>query len=189
MSESGDSTYMIKNAEIIIIKGKDTLTKIKTDKKGFYQWKSDVIEGGEFLICAQHEYYANVKTQFKVTTYNSLIIFNFMLTAYMIDRPNFPIYELNEMETFSNFDIELLKQQIRKHKNLCVKFSQWQNPEESKKVGIKRMKKFKKLLKKNGVSIKNFKFELNPIVMNCAEQTDCRSKIQGVVISLGEKCN
>lgn len=189
VSEFGDSTYMIDNTDIIIIKGKDTLTKIKTDKKGFYYWKGDFQEGDELLICARHKYYVSQETKLKVENINTLTILNFALMEFHYFYPEFPIYELNEIKIFSNFDVELLKHQLRKIKIYCIKFVQYQNPNESYKLGQKRIKKFKKLLVQNGFPAENLKFELNPIVMNCNEQTDCRSKIQGVVISLGEKCD
>lgn len=189
VSEFGDSTYFIANAEIFILNEKDTVAKIKSDKKGYYQWQGNFHEGDELFVCGSHKYFLKEETNFKVTHINTQLNLNFTLRERHYYNPQFPIYEMNEIEKFSNFDIEFCKHQFRKYKNICIKFSQWQNPNESKRVGIKRMKKFKKLLLKNGFSTENFSFELVPIVMNCSNETDCRSKIQGLVISTGEKCN
>lgn len=119
---------------------------------------------------------------------NSVIVqFDFVLLPRLINSFNSAIFENSGINYFKEFDVELMKYQLRKLDTYCIEFSYFSVNDEDVELVKKRISMFKEFLIDNGVNISNLKFNTELKKMKCREG-DCRSRIEGTIISLEEKC-
>lgn len=100
---------------------------------------------------------------------------------------NSAYFNLNEIKKFEILTLKFLQDLIEKYPLICIEFIQTINVNESKRIAKKRMKTFKKTLKKAGLGIKNFRFNDEILVVKEID-FEQRSRIQGVVYSINQNC-
>jgi hypothetical protein len=183
----GDESDFIENANVLIIKDLDTLYKLKTDENGEFILNANLIVGDEVTIEVSRAYFVNNALKYKVTESQSVSL-ELSLIELKINKSNYPIFELNEIETFSGFNVELFKHQTRGLNNYYVKFTHFRNVRENDKITVLRMNYFKEFLIASGVPIENMKFDLNSEILNCDPNAVCRSSIQGEIVSIEKVC-
>jgi hypothetical protein len=181
---------VVKNVEIIISKGTDTIQRIFSDEDGKFSIDFDLQVGDELLLTTRHRNYFQSESAFKVQT--DLItnfFFELKLIRILINHgPSYAIYELNETEEFSVFQADLLLDIIEGYPLICIEFYHFRNPNESNSVGRKRLKSFKEYLVKNNVPMENIIISKGSGVLDCELHDDCRGRIDGDVLSMNGKC-
>ena len=182
-----DSTDFIENAEIVILKGTDTIQVLKTTNDGAFSWSQQFNYGEKIQLIAKHRFFSSYKYQFIVSKNPSTIDLKFALIPISFDVFNHPIFEANNTEQFTGFDLELLKHQLRGMDTFCMEFIHVTFTNESDEVAKKRMNYFKHYLEQYNVNLNHFSFSMNNLKNPCATD-DCRGRIEGKVISLEENC-
>ncbi|MFT6922723.1 MAG: hypothetical protein ACJA1C_001729 [Crocinitomicaceae bacterium] len=181
---------VVKDVEIIISKGTDTIQRIFSDKEGKFSINFDLQVGDELLLTTRHRNYFQSESAFKVQTdLTTNFFFELKLIRILMNHgPNYAIYELNETEEFSVFQADLLLDIIEGYPSICIQFYHVRNPNESNSVGRKRLKSFKEFLVKNNVPMENIIIIKGSGVLDCELHDDCRGRIDGNVLSMDGKC-
>lgn len=184
----GNEADFIENANVLILKDLDTLYKVKTDKDGKFNLNANLTVGDDLIIEVSREFFSPNRLNFKVLESDTFVVLELSLIELKINKLNYPIFELNEIETFSGFDVELFKHQSRGLENYCIQFMHFRNVRESERITELRMNYFKEFLIANGVPIENMKFDVNSEILNCDPNAVCRSSIQGKLVSVDKIC-
>lgn len=188
VTETNDSTEQLSNVEIIVTKGTDTLQKVVTTSNGSYSLKLELSTDDQITLSAFHKFYSSQKVDFKMITNALIVRLDFNLYPRLINKFNSAIFENSGTTEFKEFDVELMKHQLRKLDKFCIEFSYFSVTDEDEEIVKKRISIFKEFLVGNGINITNFVFNPDLKKIEC-RYGDCRSRIEGAIISLEEKCN
>lgn len=183
----GDSTDLLENVDIIVSNDTDTIARIKSDKNGLYKWSSDIRTNSVIKITIRRNYFIGEEIILNVNDVDVSAFFESSLIELRIDRNHTVLYELNKTHFVGGFNIDIMKHQLRRIDTFCIEFTHFRNAEEKIKISEKRIKKFKKLLKKAGFNLSNFTF--NHKILDCNNSEDCRGRTEGEVISIGDNCD
>ena len=188
ISEIGDSTQFIENAEIRIIKEHDTLATFTSDSLGRYSWKSNFSSFDTLMIAVNKKYFFENTATLGIGSYPIEANFDFILIPMLIDSPpNNPHYEENVVDSFSGFNLEYFKHSLEKFETYCIRFTHVSYSNESKFIAEQRKANFKQYLIDNGVKMDNIHFNSENLTLNCTTG-DCRGSLEGEVISLNNNC-
>jgi hypothetical protein len=180
-------TEKLEGAELIIAKGVDTLETIYANSEGTFSWKGELIAGDEITISASRKYFMTQEIKYLVSTFSSEVELNFNLSPLLINVQNTPFFDQTFSTQFTGFDIQLFKHQLRNQKNYCIEFIHISFRNESDEIAGQRMNIFKQYLIDNGIEISNLSFRPQNVRINC-DTDDCRGRIEGKILSLGESC-
>jgi len=181
----------IEDVDVIISKGTDTLARLKSDVDGKFSYTTDSHVGDVFKLTTRHKNYVGNEVSFKVQT-EFMTTFHFELDMMKISKEHwmiYPKYELNELEKFTGFDVEMLKEIIAGYPLICIEFTHYRNPDETELICTERLKLFKEFLVLNGVPMNNIRFNSTSETLYCSSNIDCKAEINGMVISLEGNCD
>jgi len=183
-----DSTDLLENVEIFLIKGVDTIEVLESNANGAYSWTSELSVGDEITLTAKRQFFSSRSVQFTVPHYSTIVELNFELTEFLIDRPNTPIYDKNSTDQFTGFDVDLMKYQLRKFEHFCIEFRHVTYCNERDEIAEQRMTNFRQYLIDHTIDIGNFSFNTENSRLDC-NTDDCRGRIEGKMLSVEEKCD
>jgi hypothetical protein len=185
ISSLNDSTESIPNAAIILSIGTDTVMRIQSDQSGKFHDSLYLSPTQDIKITFRKNYYQNQEVVYTLQpNMNSQLILNVQLPELKIDRPNYPVYAFNEITRFTEFDLDLLKHQLRGLPSYVIRFSSYRNPSETEAIGLNRLNAFIHFLMENGVDPQQLQVDYSPHVNNCPLNDDCHGNITGVLISI-----
>lgn len=187
ITEKNDSSELINDLEIIVIKGTDTLQRVISQTNGSYIIKLELSLNEQITLITKHKYYLSQKFDFTMISNSCSIQLDFELLPLLIDKLNSAIFEKDSFSAFTGFDLELMMFQLRKFDNFCIRFSHVTFTNESDVLAKKRMRTFKQFLIDNDMNMENFTFNEINYKYDCSNQ-DCRGRIDGILISIDEKC-
>jgi hypothetical protein len=187
ITETNDSIELINNVQIFVLKGSDTLGKVFSETNGSYKIKLELSPNEQITLTTKHKYYLSQKVDFTMVSNSNSIQLDFKLLPLFIDKLNSAIFENDNFSTFTGFDIELMKFQLRKLDNFCIQFNHITFTNESDALAKKRLNTFKQFLIENDMNLDKFIFNEVNFKYECSE-IDCRGRIDGILLSMDEKC-
>jgi len=183
-----DDEELLPNALILVTKDKDTIEVVTVDSLGRYAWSIDGLPGEKYTLTAKCTYFEEQSIELTVPGYENHFKIDFALKEIRIHDPNCAVFEEGVADLFTGFDVNLFKHGLRKFEHFCIQFSHVSYDQVSDELVEKRMQSFKQYLITNQVDITNFSFGRENIE-GSGEWTNCQDAIQGVLISLEQKCD
>ncbi|RFC53357.1 hypothetical protein [Brumimicrobium aurantiacum] len=188
-----DMKTPVANIEIQLYKNDSIFITGKTDSLGIFNYYKDFEINTEYSISVICSEFQNSKEIFreKTDTSKNIQYFYELVCMNIIEDKfdNSAYYELNEVQDFSNFELDWFKSIQMEYPNLCINFYQWINPKESKSIARKRMKNFERKLIEFGIDMNRIQFIPKINYLNeKALAFDYRSRILGEVMSMDGNC-
>jgi hypothetical protein len=181
---------LIKDADIIISKGADTIARVKTDEDGNFSLSLELEFNDELKLTIRHRRYFESEEFFKLQDeVQATFTFDLKLIKIIRDfQPVAPFYELNSEEPTNTNYVLVLSDLFEGYPDLCVEVRHYHNPEEEASLGKLRMENFKKQLDAAGIPVGQIHFHYDSLLLDCSNRKDCRGRIEGAVVSLEGSC-
>lgn len=185
---AGDSTEILHNAIVFVLKEKDTIEVSTVDSQGKYQWSVDGLPGDQYSFVSRCTYFIENSATLTIPAYACDFQLNFALNEARNHSPNFAVFEEGVSDVFTGFDVNRMKHAFRKFEHFCIQFSYISYANANEDLIEKRLRAFERYLIDSQFNMSNVQFRREGIIAIC-EGEDCHDAIQGELITLDQKCD
>ena len=190
LHELSKEVQTVEHVSVFVCKGIDTIAQALSDEDGKFSINLDLQIGDQLKLITQHEDFLLNEILFNIqddSTEN--YFFDLSMTRVLVEHgPNIPVYELNEINNFKEFEVNLLAELLSDHPLLCIEFTHYRNPNEPESIGQKRNTHFREYLVSQNVPTEQIIINDTIGVLDCELINDCRAKTYGAVYSLDGNC-
>ncbi len=184
-----NSKQGIKEVAMFLIQNSDTIKRSCTDSLGNFEFEFSCTAGNEYSVGLAYNgrKYGKNPIELVVDSINQL---EYHLELGVFTQSEFKKYELSEFYEIGQIakdslvDLYWLKQFLDENPNIYLKYRQFVNPIESRRIIKKRYANFMKLLEVAHIDHSRIIMDFDPILLGESELIyDSRSHFSGKVIS------
>ena len=184
-----NSKMVIKDVAVFLIENSDTISRSCTDSTGQFQFELVCSAENDYSIGYIYDSKKYKKAQIGIMC-DSTELMEYYLEIGIFTQSEFKknelseFYEFNETKKDSLVDLFWLKQFLDEYPTIYLKYRQFVNPNENKRIYTKRYKDFVHLLEIAKIDCSRIQIDYEPILLSNAELSiDPRSRFYGILIA------